>query len=187
MDITQRTDEQFAADVWRELLRVEGELVALGVHVHDRLQHVACDSPLWLKFISATTPPASKKNGKRWLKRGRKTFLVPSAKAVASERDLASAARLAISRSGAAAMPFDQEDTIRLDVIHDIDTDMVHVRVSKIGLLPERTPSGRPKNGKKLGTKRDTHGMIETIADALQGVVYPNDRQVDAGTWEKQR
>ena len=134
-----------------------------------------------------TTPPASKKNGKRWLKRGRKTFLVPSAKAVASERDLASAARLAISRSGAAAMPFDQEDTIRLDVIHDIDTDMVHVRVSKIGLLPERTPSGRPKNGKKLGTKRDTHGMIETIADALQGVVYPNDRQVDAGTWEKQR
>lgn len=57
MDITQRTDEQFAADVcadvWRELLRVEGELVALGVHVHDRLQHVACDSPLWLKFISA--------------------------------------------------------------------------------------------------------------------------------------
>lgn len=53
MDATQRTDEQFASDVWRELLRVEGELVALGVHIHDRLQHVACDSPLWLKFISA--------------------------------------------------------------------------------------------------------------------------------------
>lgn len=137
--------------------------------------------------FSVTTPPASKKNGKRWLKRGRKTFLVPSVKAVESERDLASAARLAIARGGAATMPFDEDDAIRLDVIHDIDTDIVHVRASKIGLLPERTPSGKPKNGKKLGTKRDAHGMVETIADALQGVVYPDDRQVDAGSWERMR
>ena len=50
-----------------------------------------------------------------------------------------------------------------------------------------RTPSGKPKNGKKLGTKRDAHGMVETIADALRGVVYPDDRQVDAGSWERKR
>lgn len=128
--------------------------------------------------FSVTTPPASKKNGKRWLKRGRKMTLVPSVKAVRSERDLAIAARLAIARIGDAVMPFDHEDAIRLDVIHDIGTDMVHVRVSKIGELPAKG---------KRGTKRDSHGMIETIADALQGVVYPDDRQVDSGSWERQR
>lgn len=128
--------------------------------------------------FSVTTPPASKKNGKRWLKRGRKMTLVPSVKAVRSERDLAIAARLAIARIGDAVMPFDHEDAIRLDVIHDIGTDMVHVRVSKIGELPAKG---------KRGTKRDSHGMIETIADALQGVAYPDDRQVDSGSWERQR
>ena len=115
-------------------------------------------------------------------------FLVPSKQAVEDERDLASAARLAVARNGGrSTMPFDEQDAVRLDYQHDIDNDMLHVRVTKIGLLPERTPSGKAKGGKKLGTKRDSHGMAETIADALQGVVYPDDRQVDAGSWERVR
>lgn len=75
-------------------------------------------------------------------------------------------------------MPFDKHDAVRIDYQHDTSTDMVHVRVSKIGELP--------KKGKR-GTKRDSHGMVETIADAMQGVVYPDDRQVDAGSWERVR
>lgn len=107
---------------------------------------------------------------------------------MASERAIASAAQLAVSRdNGRVTMPFDEQDTIRIDYQHDIGTDMVHVRVMKIGTLPERTPSGRVKGGKKLGTKRDCHGMLDTIADALQGVIYPDDRQVDAGSWERLR
>lgn len=141
-----------------------------------------------ITFTISAPAVVSKKNNYRWLKYGTRMKVTPSAKVIASERVIASAARLAIARNGGrSTMPFDGQDTIRIDYQHDIDNDMLHVRVTKIGLLPERTPSGRVKGGKKLGTKRDCHGMLETIADALQGVAYPNDNQLDAGSWERLR
>ena len=75
-------------------------------------------------------------------------------------------------------MPFDEDDTLQIDLIHDVATDRVTVRVTKIGRLPAK--------GKK-GTKRDVHGMIETVADALQGVLYPDDRAVDVAHQERRR
>jgi Holliday junction resolvase RusA-like endonuclease len=74
-------------------------------------------------------------------------------------------------------LPVDR-DLVRLDIEHHIASDRVSVRVTKIGEMPAK--------GKK-GTKRDCHGMIETIADGLQGVLYHDDDQVDAGTWLRDR
>ena len=124
--------------------------------------------------FTLATPPASKKNKRIWKRRGRRTFLLPSVKAQRSEFDIATAARTATH----GRMPFAPTDTLRIDYAHDIHTDQVRVTVTKVGELPARG---------KLGTKRDSHGMVETIADALQGVLYTNDSQVDCGSWERVR
>lgn len=119
-------------------------------------------------------PPASKKNGRRLLQRGRRKFWVPSVKAVQSERSIADAAREACG----GAMPFGPNDAVAIYYQHNIATDRVSVRVVKVGTLPTKG---------KRGTKRDSHGMVETIADGLQGVLYPNDNQVESGAWERVR
>lgn len=92
---------------------------------------------------------------------------LPSQQAVA---DTALIRHLATQATGG-VMPFDALDALRLEYDHEIAADELVVRVTKVGLLPTR--------GRK-GTQRDLHGMLETIADALEGVVYPNDRQLDA-------
>lgn len=135
--------------------------------------------PIGTQFVFAvTTPPASKKNGRRWLKRGRRKFLMPSDKAIASEAEVAAAA----SRATGGRMPFDELDAVRLDYSHDILTDLVQITVTKIGVLPAKGTAKCPR-----GTKRDAHGMLETIADALQGIIYPNDNAVDAGSFARVR
>lgn len=116
------------------------------------------------------TPPASKKNGRRWLKFGGRMRFVPSDAARRDERDVANIAHLACG----GVMPFDADDALHIGYEHDIDSDTVEVTVTKIGTLP----SG--KKGKKRGTKRDVISIAETLADALQGVLYPNDNAVDA-------
>lgn len=121
------------------------------------------------------SPPASKKNRKRWIKRGRKRYLVPSLDAVGAEKEIALHAQIALARAG--GMPWGPNDALAIDLEHDLETDLVHVRVRKVGTIPKR----------QRGTRRDCHGMIETVADALQGVLYPDDRQVDAGSWRRVR
>lgn len=135
--------------------------------------------PIGTQFAFAVaTPPASKKNGRQWKKFGRRKFLLPSDKAIASEADVADAAR----RVAGGTMPFDRCDAIRLDYTHDIETDAVQIVVTKIGVLPEKSTRRQLR-----GTKRDVHGMLETIADALQGVLYPDDDAVDAGSYGRRR
>lgn len=119
-------------------------------------------------------PVASKKNGRRPWKRGNRVFLIPSAKAVADEQMVADAARAACG----GVMPFGPDDALRIDYSHDVKTDLVHVRVTKVGVLPAKGPRG---------TKRDVFGMLETIADGMQDVLYPNDSAVDAGSFERRR
>ena len=108
---------------------------------------------------------ASKKNRRVWIKRGRKKFLVPSADATADATEIAMRARVAAN-----GIEFHELDALSLSYEHVLATDEVRVRIEKVGELP--------RNGRR-GTKRDVHGMLETIADALQGVVYPNDSAVD--------
>lgn len=120
-------------------------------------------------------PPASKKNRRRWVRRGHRRVLLPSKEACASEREIALVAFAALSRQG--GVPWGPDAALSIAVYHDIDLDQVHVEVRQVGVLPK----------KHRGTRRDCHGMIETIADALQDVLYPDDRQVDAGSWKRIR
>ncbi|MBL8739163.1 MAG: RusA family crossover junction endodeoxyribonuclease [Planctomycetes bacterium] len=110
-------------------------------------------------------PIASKKNRRKWIKRGGKRFLVPSSEATSDAIEVAMRARVAAN-----GVAFHELDALQLSYEHVLATDEVRVTVKKVGELPVR---GR------RGTKRDVHGMLETIADALQGVLYPNDSAVD--------
>lgn len=108
---------------------------------------------------------ASKKNRRKWIKRGHRKFLVPSDEATADATEIAMRARVAAN-----GIEFHELDALSLTYEHVIATDEVRVMVSKVGELPKRGVRG---------TKRDVHGMLETIADALQGVLYANDSAVD--------
>lgn len=111
-------------------------------------------------------PVASSKNRRRVFARGRRVVSLPSEQAVADVGMLRTAA---VAVTGG-RMPFDSDDALSLTYAHELDFDEVVVTVQKIGLLPARGPRG---------TRRDVHGMAETIADALQGTLYPDDRQID--------
>lgn len=111
-------------------------------------------------------PVASSKNRRRVFVRGRRPVSLPSAQAVLDIGMLRAAAHAATG----GRMPFDGDDALLLDYDHELGLDELVVTVMKIGVLPARGPRG---------TRRDLHGMIETIADALQGTLYPDDRQID--------
>jgi hypothetical protein len=112
-------------------------------------------------------PVASSKNRRRLFARGRRVVSLPSAQAVAD----AGMIRTAAWALTGGHMPFDSDDALSLSYTHELDLDEVVVTVRKVGVLPARGPRG---------TRRDLHGMFETIADALQGTLYPDDRQIDS-------
>jgi hypothetical protein len=112
-------------------------------------------------------PVASSKNRRRLFARGRRVVSLPSAQAV----DDVGMIRTAAWALTGGRMPFDSDDALSLTYTHELDLDELVVTVQKIGVLPARGPKG---------TKRDLHGMVETIADALQGTLYPDDRQIDS-------
>lgn len=117
--------------------------------------------------VRVPRPPASSKNRRRLFARGRRPVSLPSEQAV---QDIGMLRTAAFAVTGG-RMPFDGDDALSLTYAHELDLDEVVVTVRKIGLLPARGPRG---------TKRDLHGMVETIADALQGTLYPDDRQIDS-------
>ncbi len=110
-------------------------------------------------------PVASSKNRRRIFARGRRVVSLPSEQAESDSAMVRHAARQA-----ARGVEFGPDDALRIDYEHVIESDVVRVRVTKVGTLPTKG---------KRGTKRDVHGMLETIADALQGELFPNDNQVD--------
>lgn len=120
-------------------------------------------------------PVASSKNRRRVFARGRRTVSLLSEQATA---DVALVRHLAAQATGG-VMPFDKDDALRLEYDHKLGTDDLVVRVVKVGTLP---PPGR-----KRGTRRDLHGMMDTLADALQGVLYPDDRQIDEAACRRRR
>lgn len=114
-------------------------------------------------------PVASSKNRRRLFARGKRVMSIPSAQAV-TDVAMIRAARPDV-------LSFDADDALSLTIEHHLANDSVRVVVEKIGELPARN----------RGTKRDAHGMVETIADALQGVLYPDDRNIDATTVRRVR
>lgn len=118
-------------------------------------------------------PVASSKNRRRIFARGRRVASMPSEQAVSDTAMVAAAAREASH-----GLSFGPHDQLRLDYWHVLDRDTVGVRVTKIGEMPTKG---------KRGTKRDLHGMLETIADALQGVLYQDDRNVEQVSCARRR
>lgn len=118
-------------------------------------------------------PPGSKKNGRVWRKRYGKLLLCPSDRAHNDAAMIAAAAKEA-----AHGLSFGPNDQLRIDYWHVLDSDTVGVRVTKIGEMPAKG---------KRGTKRDLHGMLETLADAMQGVLYEDDRNVDEVSCARRR
>lgn len=116
-------------------------------------------------------PVASSKNRRVPIGRGR---TIPSDQARADVAMIRAAAAEAAGR----LLPFGPDDALELLLEHDIAADRLTVTVRRIGTLPRR---GR------RGTRRDAHGMLETLADALQGVLFPDDRQIDCGSWRRRR
>lgn len=110
-------------------------------------------------------PVASSKNRKRIFGRGARKIVLLSREA---ERDIADVRTLALA--AARGIEFHEDDSLSLTYTHDVHADTLRVRIEKVGELPTKG---------KRGTKRDVHGMVETIADALQGVLYPNDNAID--------
>lgn len=169
-----------------------GDWVSLRAHEHDRQMvapvvgvHRVSGGSIMLSIGQVGYPPvleirlprpiASIKNrrvlGTKAAIRAGKVRRVPfSRKSDAQKTDMQMVrnyARIELARRG--VTPFGPDDAILLDIRHMIEADELVVRAMRCGTLPT----------KRRGTKRDVHGMIETIADALQGVWYDDDRQID--------
>lgn len=92
-------------------------------------------------------------------------------------------ASVAIGRSGwkprgPQGRPFDDEDLIRLEVVHVCASDELEVTAIRIGALAENQPKH---------TKRDVHGMVELVADALTGTWWHDDSRIDMATQRRAR
>lgn len=120
---------------------------------------------------------ASSKNRRRTFfnKRAGRIVSLPSEQAVL---DIKLVQQLAREAMAGMEDGFPEDALLSLDLFHFVEDDTLTVRVTQVGR--------RPAKGKS-GTRRDCHGMIETIADALQGVVYVDDRNIDSGTWQRVR
>jgi len=119
---------------------------------------------------------ASSKNRRRtfYNRKAGRVVSLPSEQATLDIALLKQLAREAM----AGKLPFGENDLLRLEVEHECVSDTLVVRVKRIGEIVG--------NGVRY-TRRDCHGMIETIADALQGVAYDDDRMIDAGSWQRVR
>lgn len=119
-------------------------------------------------------PPASKKNHAR-AKRDWDTgkAYVGSDRMVRHERR---AIRIIVEQALAAirwrmAEPlFGEDDDVEMELEHLVERDVMQVTVRRIG--PPQKVDGR------TGRRRDVVNLFDSISDALQGLVYGDDRQI---------
>lgn len=65
---------------------------------------------------------------------------------------------------------FGDVDDVALELTHNVRTETVTVVVRTLG---------KPgKVEKRTGRNRDVHNLLDTLADALEGALYANDKQV---------
>ena len=127
-----------------------------------------------MKILKFTVPaPSSSKNSRQLFVNAKgKPGSLPSKRAKASKRQIQAAALTAIdqlegelSRSSL----FGADDDIRVDMEFNAETQEFEVSVMRYGPKPKRGNTGRG---------RDLDNMTSTVLDALQGVVYADDKQV---------
>lgn len=87
-----------------------------------------------------------------------------------AKHEAAIAAHVARVLPPGAAPLFGALDDCRVDLVHRVRDDAVVVTVSRVG-EPQQV-------GRKTGRRRDVHNLIDTLCDALQGVLYADDRQL---------
>lgn len=114
--------------------------------------------------------PRSKKNNKALLRRGRAVRIGWSKQIKRQERAIAI---IAASVLGGCEPLFGADD-VELLAEHDVQSDTVQVRVRRVG--PPRRVGGRAAG--RTGRRRDVPNLLESICDALNGVVYGDDRQI---------
>jgi Holliday junction resolvase RusA-like endonuclease len=120
--------------------------------------------------LTFTIPvPASTKNSRRLIRRGRGITSLPSKKAVVSMRQIRAAALEAAKDHERAedGTVFGDQD-IGVTIKHRVPDDTATVEVWSLG--------PRPKG--KTGRKRDLQNLQEGILDGLQGLAYIDDNQV---------
>lgn len=69
-------------------------------------------------------------------------------------------------------------DSVEMCIVHDVDADELLVTVTWSGADP--VPPRRGEGYKKTGRQRDLQNLQEAVCDALQGILYDDDRQIDS-------
>jgi len=122
--------------------------------------------------LTFTIPvPASTKNSRRIIRRGNRTYSLPSKRAEESMREIRAAAIKELEKWQDYAAPGETlfgDDDIGVVIRHRVADDTVIVEVWSLG--------PRPKG--KTGRKRDLQNLQEGILDGLQGLAYKDDNQV---------
>lgn len=120
--------------------------------------------------IRLTVPfvPTSKKNGMRVV--GRR--LIRSHRVARQESNLA---LLAAQQFGWRGKPLFGTDEVSIRITRRVAANVVEVEVTNLG----PPPKGR------TGRDRDTQNLGDSICDALQGIAYRNDNQVQRITIER--
>jgi Holliday junction resolvase RusA-like endonuclease len=105
----------------------------------------------------------SKKNNTVIRRRGKRSWIAPNHSCEVCESYIRTMAERVRHRSLG-------DDEIAMEVEWDVQAGVVTVRVHSLG----PRPSGR----RKTGRARDVINLPAILADALQGVVYDDDRQI---------
>lgn len=72
---------------------------------------------------------------------------------------------------------FGDTDDVHVSAVHNVDDDTVTVTMRRAG-APRQV-------GRKTGRRRDVHNLLDTLCDAMQGVVYGDDKQVSMASVER--
>ena len=122
-----------------------------------------------IKLTFTIPVPASTKNSRRLIRRGKRVMSLPSKKAEVSMRQIRAAAMEALRHYDVAPGEtlFGDHD-VGVVIKHDVPSDTAIVEVRSLG--------PRPKG--KTGRKRDLQNLQEGILDGLQGLAYVDDNQV---------
>ena len=69
-------------------------------------------------------------------------------------------------------------DSVDMCIVHDVEADELLVTVSWAGAdpIPPRRGAGYAKTGRRC----DLQNLQEAVCDALQGILYADDRQIDS-------
>jgi hypothetical protein len=147
-----------------------GQLAAAAGLMPPQLHYGPLQEVIGIVF--EVPPPHSKKNNTQPMRRGKHGPIRIGPRAVV-RREARAMRQLvfeAIAQLGVVGPLFGCEDDIDMQVEHVLGRDVVRVTVTRLG--PPLAVHGR------TGRRRDLVNLFDSIADAMNGVLYGDDRQV---------